>query len=141
MVLVCVTDQESCGRLIETGRRLADITDSLLKVICIRPRRTESWFASDEVEFLFGKARQLDAEMIIRFHDYALESVVDYISANDIHSVIVGTPPQAGQSVFISGLEERFPDLPIISVDTDGSLQLVPVFQDSDHPFCFASGE
>ena len=130
MVLVCVTDQETCGRLIETGRKLADITDSHLKVICVRPRRSEKWFASDEVEFLFNKAKQLDAEMIIHFHDYALESVADFISAHSVNSVIVGTPPQAGQSVFISGLEEKFPELPIISVDSDGSLQLVPVFQD-----------
>lgn len=134
MVLVCVTDQESCGRLIETGRKLADITDSPLKVICVRSRRSEYWFASDEVEYLFNKAKQLDAEMIIRFHDYALESVMDYIQTHEIHSVIVGTPPQAGQSIFISGLEEQFPDLPIISVDTDGSLQLVPVFQDLTSP-------
>lgn len=134
MVLVCVTDQESCGRLIETGRKLADITDSPLKVICVRPRRSAYWFASDEVEYLYNKSKQLDAEMIIRFHDYALEAVVDYMNTHDIHSVIVGTPPQPGQSVFISGLEEQFPDLPIISVDSDGSLQLVPVFQDLTSP-------
>jgi hypothetical protein len=30
MVLVCVTDQESCGRLIEAGRKLADITDDII---------------------------------------------------------------------------------------------------------------
>ena len=130
MVLVCVTDQESCGRLIETGRKLADITDSLLKVFCVRPRRSEYWFASEEVEFLYNIAKKLDAEMIIRFHDYALESVIDYISTHDIHSVIVGTPPQAGQSIFVSGLEEQFPELPIIAVDSNGSLQLVPVFHD-----------
>ncbi len=130
MVLVCVTDQESCSRLIEAGRKLADITDSLLKVICVRPRRMENWFGSDEVEYLFNRAKQLDAEMIIKFHDYAMESVAEYVASNDIHYVIVGTPPQPGQSVFVSGLEERFPDLPIISVDTDGDLQLVPAFDD-----------
>lgn len=132
MVLVCVTDQESCGRLIEAGRKLADITDSLLKVISVRPRRMENWFGSDELEYLFNRAKQLDAEMIIRFHDYALESVADYLRNHEVRYVIVGSPPQAGQSIFISGLEESFPDLPIICVDTDGALQLVPAFDDYD---------
>jgi K+-sensing histidine kinase KdpD len=132
MVLVCVTDQQSCGRLIQAGRQLADLAVAPLKVISVRPRHMKSWFGSEELEFLFGLAKQLDAEMIIRLHNYAAEAVGDYIAENPVHTVIVGMPPQAGQSVFISSLEERFPTLPIISVDDHGKLQLVPVFREAD---------
>jgi len=131
MVLVCVTDQESCGRLIEAGRKLADITEQSLKVICVRPRRMESWFGSDEVEYLFNRSKQLGAEMVIYFHDYAVEAVIDYIKANDVHYVIVGMPPEPGQSIFITGLEDQFPALPVISLDQSGSLQLVPVLDEN----------
>lgn len=126
MILVCVTDQESCGRLIEAGRKLADLSDTSLKVICVRPRNMKSWFGSDEVEYLFNKAKQLDAEMIIKFHDYAVDAVSDYIRTHDIDVVLVGMPPVAGHSVFISGIEDNFPDLPVIALDDSGILQFVP---------------
>ncbi len=131
MVLVCVTDQESCGRLIEAGKKLADITEASLKVICVRPRRMENWFGSDEVEYLFNLSKQLGAEMIIIFHDYAVEAVADYIQTNEVNYVVVGMPPDPGQSIFISGLEERFPELPVIALDQSGSLQLVPAFDEN----------
>lgn len=134
MILVCVTDQESCGRLIETGRKLADMSDLPLKVICVRPHRMETWFGSDEVEFLFSRAKQLSAEMIIIFHDYAVEAVAEYIRANEVNYIIVGMPPEPGQSIFISGLEDQFPQIPIISLDQTGVLQLVPIFDETCRP-------
>lgn len=134
MVLVCVTDQESCGRLIESGRKLADLVAKPLKVICVRPRRAESWFGSEEVEFLFNRAKELNAEMIIIFHNYAVNAIADYIRAHDVDSVIVGMPPQPGQSIFISGLEEQFPGLPIIALDETGNLQLMPAFEGANQP-------
>lgn len=130
MILVCVTDQASCGRLIEAGRKLADLSDTELKVICVRPRRMKEWFGSEEVEFLYNKAKKLGAEMIIKFHDYAVEAVAEYVRAHDAEAVVVGMPPQAGQSVFISGLEALFPDLPVVAIDETGSLHLVPAFEE-----------
>lgn len=130
MILVCVTDQESCGRLIEAGRKLADLSDTDLKVICVRPRNMKDWFGSDEVEFLYSKSKQLGAEMIIKFNDYAVNAIVDYIRNHDIDVVVVGMPPDPGQSVFISGIEEHFPELPLIAIDEIGSLQLVPVYKE-----------
>lgn len=132
MVLVCVTDQESCDRLIRAGSQLAGLMATALKVISVRPRHSGDWLASDELEYLFGLAKQLDAEMIIRFHDYAAEAVADYIRKEPIQAVIVGQPPQPGQSVFISSLEEHFPDLPVICVKDNGRVSLSAVFRGSD---------
>ncbi len=36
-------------------------------------------------------------------------------------------PPDPDQSVFIHELESVFPEIPVISIDGDGSLQLVKV--------------
>jgi K+-sensing histidine kinase KdpD len=131
MVLVCVTDQESCGRLIEAGRKLADMAETMLKVICVRPHRMESWFGSDEVEYLFNRSKQLGAEMIIVFHDYAVEAVCEYTRSHDVSYIIVGMPPEPDNSIFITGLEDQFPQIPIFSIDHSGSLQLIPAFEDA----------
>jgi K+-sensing histidine kinase KdpD len=127
MVLVCVTDQETCDRLIFSGKKLAVLEQIPLKVICVRPRQAAAWLASDEVEYLFSLSKQLDAEMVVLFHDYAIEAVEEYIEKQDVRFVLVGEPPEDGQSIFISGLEERFPHLPIITVDKNGMLQRVCV--------------
>ncbi len=132
MILVCVTDQESCGRLIESGRQLADLNDNTLKVICVRPRKMKNWMASDEVEYLYNVSKQLQAEMIIVFHDYAVNAVADFIRSNEVEVVVVGMPPDPGQSIFISGLEEQFPGLPLIALDKTGGLQLVPAIQENN---------
>lgn len=136
MVLVCVTDQDACDRLIFAGRRLADLERIPLQVITVQPRQAAAWLASEEVEYLFSLAKQLNAEMVILFHDYAVEAVADYISRQDIHYVLVGTPPETGHSVFIAGIEEHFPEIPVITVDPQGFLQRVPVVQECFGEIC-----
>ena len=126
MVLVCVTDQETCSRLIYAGRRLADIKNIPLKVICVQPKKAANWLASEEVEYLFNLSKKLDAEMIVIFNDHPVEATADYIRKNKVNFVIVGTPPQPGHSVFISELEDKFPQTPVITVDHDGTLQKLP---------------
>lgn len=130
MVLVCVTDQDACDRLIFAGRKLATIEHLELKVINVRPQHTEDWLAGEALEYLFSISKQLDAEMIVLFHDYAPEAVANFIQHNETQYVIVGLPPDPEQSVFISEIEDRFPDMPVISIDDRGSLQLVKVHED-----------
>lgn len=127
MVLVCVTDQDACDRLIFAGRRLATIEHLELKVINVRPQHSKDLLACEAIEYLFSISKQLDAEMIVLFHDYAPEAVANYIRHNETQYIIVGLPPEPEQSVFISEMEDTFPEIPVISVDARGALQLVRV--------------
>lgn len=130
MILVCVTDQDACDRLIFAGRKLATIEHLDLKVISVQPRNHGRGLASDSMEYLFSISTLLGAEMIVLFHDFAPEAVANYIQHNDTSYVIVGEPPDPNQSVFISALEDYFPDLPVISVGDTGTLQVVKVRAD-----------
>jgi K+-sensing histidine kinase KdpD len=130
MVLVCVTDQDACDRLIFAGRRLATIEHLELKVITVQPHHAKAGLAGDNLEYLFSISKQLDAEMNVIFHDYAPEAVANFIQNNDTHYVIVGMPPDPDQSVFIHELESTFPEIPVISINEHGSLQYVRVHDD-----------
>lgn len=120
MILVCVTEQESSIRLIRAGHKLADRTDLDLKVICVRPRHMENWLASEEVEILFSEAKQLNAEMIVKFHDNAAKAVLEYIQEQPVQAVIVGSPPDQGHSGFIARLKQNCPETPVIIIDSKG---------------------
>lgn len=126
MVLVCVTDQESCDRLIYAGKQLAHMEGIELKVICVRPRSEKRWLASEEVEYLFNTAKELQAEMLVYFSDSAAETVAAYIRQHNVQYVLVGMPPEPGNSVFIGTLESQCAEIPIITVNKSGSLHLVP---------------
>lgn len=130
MVLVCVTDQESCDRLIYAGRALAHLEGIDLKVICVRPKKAERWLASDEVEYLFNVAKELEAEMLVFFNDNAAETVAAYVREGGVSYVLVGMPPEPDNSIFITTLKDQCPGVPVITVDRTGSLQLVPVTQE-----------
>ncbi len=131
MVLVCVTDQDACDRLIFAGRKLATIEHLELKVINVRPQHSNDLLAGDSVEYLFSISKQLDAEMIVLFHDYAPEAVANFIRHNETTYIIVGLPPEPDQSVFISEIEDCFPEIPVISIDAHGALQLVRVYDET----------
>ena len=127
MVLVCVTDQDACDRLIFAGRKLATIEHLDLKVISVQPRHHAKGLASESMEYLFSISTVLSAEMIVLFHDFAPEAVANYIRQNDTSYVIVGQSPDPNNSVFITALEDYFPDLPVISVGDNGALQVVTI--------------
>ncbi len=127
MVLVCVTEQKSSQRLIEAGRKLADKADMPLKVICVRSPRHLNWLASEEVEALFDLSKMLGAEMIVKFSDNAVQAVSEYINNQPVQVILVGIPPKDQPSIFIQNLEEAFPELPLIQVDTTGKLRQKPV--------------
>lgn len=131
MILVCVTEQESSRRLIRAGYRLAERTDMPLKVICVRPRHMEKWLASEEVEFLFSEAKQLGAEMIIKFAASAADAVAGYIQEQSVQAVIVGTSPMGEHSPFITGIKDQCPETPVIIVDSRGRPQESVAYKDA----------
>ncbi len=137
MVLVCATNPNTYSRLIYAGFELAKLQHLPLKVICVRPRNDTEWLAGKESESLFNLSANLGAELIVLFHDSASEAVDHYIQHQDVSFILVGLPPEVGQSVFISQLEDHFPELPIITIDDHGLLQPVPATCDESSE-CFS---
>ena len=131
MVLVCANNPETYSRLIYAGFELANLQHMPLKVICVRPKNDTEWLMGKESESLFNLSANLGAELIVLFHDSASEAVDHYLMHQEASFILVGLPPEVGQSVFIAELENHFPELPIITIDERGLLQPVPATCDS----------
>ncbi len=120
-VLVCVTGQHDCDRLIRTGKKIADELSLPLKVLCVQP--TSAGFETDceELEYLRETARDAGAEMTVYFHDDAplmTVSVAKKIGASHIVTGMAGVPA----SDFIDIVHRLLPSVPITMVAKNGML-------------------
>ncbi len=69
---------------------MADIVDVPLKVISVRPHGSAAGWQAKNWSTFFNISKQLEAEMIIRFHDFAAEAVADFIRHQPVRALIVG---------------------------------------------------
>lgn len=120
-VMVCVTQQQSCSRLIETGARIAGEENLPLSVISVF-KESSGMNANDggALENLFGCAQKYDASMNVYYNDSPALVVAVAAKKNHASTLITGFPAE-GSSGFIARIHEIFPELPITMVDEESN--------------------
>lgn len=111
-VLVCVTVQRECERLILAGKRLADSAHLPLHVLHVAASDAAP-LGNPDVEQalngLYALARQAGAEMTLLYHADVRAAIVDY--ARQVHAVcvVVGSDKQGGWAM-AEALEDLLED-------------------------------
>ncbi|MBE6771096.1 MAG: hypothetical protein E7547_02995 [Ruminococcaceae bacterium] len=127
-VMVCVTPQQSCRRLIEAGARIAKEENLPLAVISVF--KEKNGFNANEggaLENLFECAKKVDANMNIYFNDSPALVVAVSAKKNNASTLVTGFPAE-GSSGFIARIHEILPELPITMVDNESSeYKIIPV--------------
>ncbi len=124
IVLVCVTDQIKCDRLIRSGRLMADCFSLDLKVINIETNASFGGHAGLGIEHLYKVSSLYNAEMTVYYHQEALESAKNYIRSNNVAHIVTGVPFSPEGSPFIDGLLDAFPKTPLTIVSEEGNFYL-----------------
>lgn len=107
-ILVCVTRQKACERLIRAAAKLKS-EDGNLHVIHIAK---ESWNFVDDardgeaMEFLFSLARSYGADLTILNSDRIPETIAQFAEHYQIGLIVVGESPDNSHSVFSNRLQE-----------------------------------
>ncbi|WP_316608282.1 universal stress protein [uncultured Ruminococcus sp.] len=118
-VLVCVTGQYDCDRLIEAGFELAAERDCDLHVLCVHnPTRDMSSY-SDEIEYLYRTAKSLGADMTVLFHANAPRCTADFARRINAKHLVTGMPDSRPNG-FVLTVNELLPKLPVTMVTEDG---------------------
>ncbi|MFZ5966136.1 MAG: hypothetical protein ACOYVK_03045 [Bacillota bacterium] len=117
IVLVCVTDQKSCERLIKAGYLLSKTLDLKLKVLSVQPSNKMKNLQATPLEYLFSVCKSLDAEMQVYWGDNVNCVAVDYIRRNSVEQLIFGIPEKMVQGNFVYEVHQAFPNIPISIVD------------------------
>ena len=120
-VMVCVTQQETCMRLIEAGARIAKEEKLPLSVISVF-RESSGMNANDGgvLENLFACAQKYNASMNVFFNDSPALVVAVAAKKNHVSTLVTGFPAE-GSSGFIARIHEILPDLPITMVDSESN--------------------
>ncbi len=131
-VMVCVTPQQSCRKLIEAGSRIAREENLPLSVISVF-KESNGLNANEGgvLEDLFQCAKSHNASMDIFFNN-SPELVVAVAAKKHNATTLVTGFPANGSSGFIAHIHEILPDLPITMVDNELSEYKIIPFDKSE---------
>lgn len=118
-VMVCLTPQQSCQRLIEAGARIAKEENLPLSVISVF-KESNGLNANEGgvLEELFQCAKKYNAGMDIFFNDSPVLIVAVAAKKHNASTLVTGFPADAS-SGFIAHIHEILPELPITMVDNE----------------------
>lgn len=121
MVIVCVTMQRSCQRLIQEGRHIADALDAGLAVVHVAKPGDNLLGNPDEgeaLDTLFTAASEAGAQMQVLRSDKIAQSLAQFALENEATDIVVGQGRGRSQAVTSSILNEVERYLPNIRVHT-----------------------
>jgi K+-sensing histidine kinase KdpD len=120
-VLVCVTGQHDCDRLIRTGKNISDELSLTLSVLCVLPASAGYQTDCNVLEYLRQTARDAGAEMTIYFHNDAPFTAVSFAKKLGTAHIVTGMAGTA-EGGFIDIIHRLMPHTPISMVAKDGTV-------------------
>ena len=118
-ILVCVTDQPQCSRLIHQGREWANQKGARLQVLHVRTRQKTMMGNPDigaALNQLYADARAADAEMEIISSAEVEKTIADYARSQQVTGVVIGASPRDGSMPMAERLEALLPGVEILTV-------------------------
>lgn len=119
IVMVCVTRQRTCTRLIERGEAIAAERELPLHVV--HAVKTGENFLGNAIEgealeYLFTAAQLSGGELSMLRADDVEGTLVDYAQAHDTAVLVLGASPVNGGDSFVTRMQKRLPKVEIVIV-------------------------
>lgn len=113
-VMVCVTGQRTCERLIHEGARIAGQVDGEMKVVHVATGGAPFMGVSarqeaEALEYLFRCAQACGAEMVVERADSAVDALVELAQRNDVDCLVLGAARGRGAQDFADQMRSRLP--------------------------------
>ena len=108
-IMVCVTKQKTCRRLIEYGKTLKTSDDDAMHIVHVAGVDYNFLGDSEEgraLDFLYEKAREAGADLLVLKSDDVLETLSGVVKDNRIDKIVVGASrEEKGFDGFIDNLK------------------------------------
>lgn len=111
-IMVCVTGQRACERLIFRGADHKAEHDRLYIVHCVQTGHNfmNTVNEADAIEYLFTASRLVGAEMTILREDDVLNALVSFANEHEIDLIVLGESPENGSDSFVARFGMRMPN-------------------------------
>ena len=116
-ILVCVTRQKTCERLIQAGSVLAREAHAPLSVVQVEkpggnllgnPKESEA------LEYLFQVSSASNADMTVLRQEDVVETLVEFTRKNEVTTIVMGRAPvEDSENTIINQLKRKLPDVDI----------------------------
>lgn len=123
-VLVCVTAQKRCDRLIKAGRMLADELDVPLELLSVQPVDAAPDERAAALECLYALSKNAGADIMTYYSDDPVLTVAAHAKNCHARHIITGTPSPSDAN-FITPLHALVPDIPLTMVDPEGGRRIL----------------
>ena len=120
-VMVCVTQQKTCERLITSGFRLSETKNGKLYVVHVVNEKEKFLdYASDgeALEYLFRKSKKAGADLTVLRSKDVIQTIINFAKDNNITHMILGTTPNnnSKESNFSLKLQESLPNVEFLVI-------------------------
>ena len=115
-VMVCVTGQKSCDRLIARGVERGGEDIAIHVVHCVETGRNfmGSPYEADAIEYLFTAAQLAGAELSLLRADDVDDALVNYAKAHNITTLVMGKASERNRNSgddIVTRLQRRLPEV------------------------------
>lgn len=122
-VLVCVTGQKTCEKLIAEGAKLAEELGADLSVVHVA-RQGDGLLGGDvaedqALEYLFQISSEYGAGMTVIRSDNVVSTLVKHARKVDASMMVLGSPPRRSGRDVVRELREHMPDMELHIVYTN----------------------
>lgn len=120
-VMVCVTGQKTCERLIREGARIADEQGGSVHVVHVAMQNS-AFLASgvaqeaEALEYLFRCAQSCSAEISVLRSNDALKTLTKFAQSNGISHIVLGVAAGRNGSRFADTLSASLPHVQVLPI-------------------------
>ena len=119
-LLVCVTQQKTCERLIRQAGEMQEKLGGELHVLHVAKigwNILDNKEEGEALEYLFEISKSVGANLTVLKSDDIVKSIIEYVGKNKISTIIIGEPPEKRKKhpVF-SGLKKGLQNSEIVII-------------------------
>jgi K+-sensing histidine kinase KdpD len=118
-VVVCVTGQRTCARLIQEGAALAKPADGKVSVVHVAEQGAAFLGSASEgeaLEYLFRAADEVGADMTVLRAEDVMDTLATFAREREADCVVLGVGPGREYRDFTARLRTLLPDVEVYSV-------------------------
>ncbi|MBE5760724.1 MAG: universal stress protein UspA [Clostridiales bacterium] len=121
-ILVCVTGQRTCDRLIRHSAQFSQTLECPVSVIHVSSTRNNFLGIRNEseaLEYLYQKSREIEADMTVIRADDVIGTIADFARKKHITHIILGGPVATSTWDVPKLLKEKLPQVEFYVIPSD----------------------